>query len=551
MVLDRQVFFNMITIGYSTRQSNPQFMEYLRKSAGHPKVTIIEKINNGEKSLTKVYNEILDESTNDINVLLHDDLYFEKNGWVRKILNHFEDSEYGILGVAGTTFLPKSGQWWEDRNKMIGIVNHEHNGKKWESKYSDNLGKYIRETVIVDGLFIALDKRRIKKTFNEDVKGFHMYDVDFCFRNYLEGVKIGVIFDVRVTHKSIGATNEQWERNKEQFANTYLDSLPQKIKRTKNDRLKILIGCLFFSNFTGSELYVFELAKELHKKGHDVTVLANQIGGELTKIAEKLGIKVKSLRTPPGFKMGDGVWSMQGPNGEQLKSEKDKLYKISEPNYDIILTQHTPISESLCLMYPNTDKISIIHSEVIELEKPYIHESIKKYICVRPEIEQHVQDTYNLTGTTVIYNPIDEERFNNENTKEGNYVLFVGSIDYLRKNTIYDLIGYAKEIGKELWLIGENKSDYLDDVLINSHVKHLGVVKDVERYTKNCYETGGILLGRTTIEGWMCGKPSWIYNVDSNGYILSKERYDVPNDLEKYKRGYVVNQIIDEIVEVI
>jgi len=548
MVLDRQDYFKMITIGYSTRQSNPEFLEYLRKSAGHPKVTIIEKINNGEKSLTEVYNEILNESTNDINVLLHDDLYFEKNGWVRKILNHFEESEYGILGVAGTTYLPKSGQWWEDRTKMIGIVNHEHNGKKWESKYSDNLGKDIRETVIVDGLFIALDKKRIKKSFNEDVKGFHMYDVDFCFRNYLENVKIGVIFDVRVTHKSIGATNEQWEKNKEQFVNTYSDSLPQKIKRTKTDRLKILIGCLFFSNFTGSELYVFELAKELHKKGYDVTVLANQIGGELTKTAEKLGIKVKSFRTPPGFKMGDGMWSMQGPNGEQLKSEKDKLYKISEPNYDIILTQHTPISESLCLMYPNTDKISIIHSEVIELEKPFIHESIKKYICIRPEIKEHIINNFGIDEkmTTVIYNPIDEERFNLNNITSGDYILFVGTIDYLRKNTIYDLADYAKSINKELWLVGENKSNYLDDLLSDKNIKHFKPTFNVEKYTKNCFETGGILLGRTTIEGWACGKPGWIYDVDSDGNILNKTRHDIPNDLIKYSSENITNEIINE-----
>ena len=96
--------------------------------------------------------------------------------------------------------------WWEDRRKMVGIVNREHEGKKWESKYSNSLGKSIQPTIIVDGLFMVIDKRKIRNNFDESVEGFHMYDVDFCFKNYLDGVKIGVIYDVRITHKSIGMT---------------------------------------------------------------------------------------------------------------------------------------------------------------------------------------------------------------------------------------------------------------------------------------------------------------------------------------------------------
>jgi glycosyltransferase involved in cell wall biosynthesis len=542
----------MITIGYSTRKENPQFKEYLKKTAGHPKVQIIEKINNGEKSLTDVYNQILKEAENDIVVFSHDDIYFEKNGWVRRILTHFENSDYGILGVAGSTYIPKSGQWWEDRSKMVGIVNHEHNGKKWESKYSDNLGKDLQSVIIVDGLFFAVNKKKIKETFNESVKGFHLYDVDFCFQNVMKGVKVGVMFDIRITHKSIGMVNEEWEKNRVQFSETYSNVLPQKIKKTKDDKLKILIGCLSFTNLTGSELYVFELSKGLVKSGHDVTVIANQTGDILEKLANKHGIKVLSFKNPPGFKMGDGVWSFQTPQGV-VKAEKDKLYKTSEVNYDIMLVQHTPIVESLCAMYPNTDKISIIHSEVISLENPYIHESIKKYICIRPEIQEHIINNFSIDRekTKVIYNPIDEEKFNLNDINDKNYVLFVGTIDYLRKQTLFDLMEYSKTINKEFWIVGENKTDYLNDLLANNHVKHFKPTNDIESFTKNCSETGGILLGRTTIEGWMCGKPGWIYNVDSNGDIINKKIHNVPNDLDKYISKNVSKEIINEIINII
>jgi len=68
----------MITIGYSTRTSNPEYRDYLQKTCMYKEVQIIEKINNGEKSLSQVYNEIIDESKYDIVVLCHDDLEFKK-----------------------------------------------------------------------------------------------------------------------------------------------------------------------------------------------------------------------------------------------------------------------------------------------------------------------------------------------------------------------------------------------------------------------------------------------------------------------------------------
>ncbi len=105
----------MITVGYSSREHKPEFIEYLKKSSGYKKINVIEKINNGEKSLAQVYNEILKESETDIIVFCHDDIYFDTNSWYSKITKHFEKTDYGIIGMAGTTSMPASGKWWEDR----------------------------------------------------------------------------------------------------------------------------------------------------------------------------------------------------------------------------------------------------------------------------------------------------------------------------------------------------------------------------------------------------------------------------------------------------
>jgi glycosyltransferase involved in cell wall biosynthesis len=545
----------MISVVCSSQYNLEEFKKEITKNSGlHNKIEFLGYKNNGEYSLTEIYNKGLKESKYDIVVFMHHDIYFDSKNWGSKILNHFKrNSDYGILGLAGTTNIPKSGRWWEDFSKMKGIVNHEHEGKKWESKYSANKGNQLDDVVLVDGLFIVVNKKNIQHKFNEEIKGFHFYDVDFSFRNFMSDVKIGVMYDVRVTHKSIGQTNEQWEKNREVFAKKYENVLPVKVKRNLNidSPIKVLLSCLFFKTFTGSEMYVYELARGLKKLNCDVTVLSD-INGPLSNIAKQQGIKVLPFNEAPGYKLGDGKWGFNTPQGFQ-PSQPNNMYKVSEVDFDIIHTQHTPVTNQICQMYPNIDKICTIHSEVIELENPIINETIKKYICIRPEIQEHIINKFGVDKekTEVVYNPIDTERFNTKNTKDNGYVLFVGTLDYLRESTIKDLVEYSKEINKELWLVGENKSNYLEDLLNNSHVKYFGSTNKVESYVKNCSETAGILLGRTTIEGWLCGKSGWIYNVDENGYILNKEKHNVPDDVKKFEGLEVAKKIKEEYIKIL
>jgi GT2 family glycosyltransferase len=121
--------------------------------------------------------------------------------------------------------------WWENPLHMYGQVFHKHNGNRWLSKYSPKKPNFLDNVVIVDGLFFAVDKNKIKVNFDEEVTGFHFYEVDFCFRNYLEGVKVGVTSDIDVTHLSIGQTNEQWENNRKEFSEKFKDVLPVKSKK--------------------------------------------------------------------------------------------------------------------------------------------------------------------------------------------------------------------------------------------------------------------------------------------------------------------------------
>jgi glycosyltransferase involved in cell wall biosynthesis len=542
----------MLTVVYCTRKSNPKHQEHLIKTSGLNKhIEIIEIINNGE-DLTKSYNRGLKQAKNNIVVFCHDDITFETKNWGNKLIKLFESNpEYGIIGVAGTKYLSQSGRWWENPRKMYGRVQHTHEGKTWLSSYSADLGQNLEEVVLVDGLFFSVDKSKIKKTFNEDVKGFHFYDVNFCFENYIENVKVGVTTVIRVNHQSIGMTNEQWEVNRLEFSEKFKDRLPVNIKRIlrKDEKLKVLIGCLSFTNYTGSELYVFELAKALVKQNCDVTICST-IGNPLANMAKRYGIKLAPINEPPGFKLGDGKWELTSPQG-RVVSQPNTLYKLSDVNFDVLHLNHKPITEHILRLYPNTPVICSIHSELINLEEPVKSEQIKKYIAIRPEIKEYISDKFDINEDmiNVVYNPIDATRFKPVNTnqkRDKKRILFVGTIDYLRKQTIEDLIITTKENNQELWIVGKKNDTYLDDLIIGqNHVSYFEPTFTVEKYIQDCDETAGILLGRTTIEGWLCGKSGWIYDIDSYGNIKSKELHNVPNDIDKFKSENVSKEIIE------
>ena len=248
--------YKMITIGFCTREHDENYNSHLFKTFGnYKKIDLIEIVNNGDRSLSECYNEILNKSKNDIVVFLHSDLILQSTNMGHKVCKLFEKfSDYGIIGVAGTTDLV-NGRWWDIRKSMQGKVAHTKDGKTWTNKYStESYVDTLKDVVTVDGVFFMVHKKRIKHPFDIDFKGFHFYDIPFCVSNYLSGVKIGVTTKFDIVHKSIGITNDQWEENKKQFEEKFKDVLPIKMTNNKSmeekmnyDRDSIGVGVVTYN----------------------------------------------------------------------------------------------------------------------------------------------------------------------------------------------------------------------------------------------------------------------------------------------------------------
>lgn len=392
----------MITVVYCTRKSNRKHYDHIRKSSGlTSKIEVIEIVNEGE-SLTKAYNRGLKEATNDIVVFCHDDIVFTKDGWGRKLIKHFNKSDFGILGIAGTTDMDVSGRWWTDASKMVGVVKHSHEGRTWESKYSGNFTDRIIETVTVDGLFFVVHKDRIKETFDEAVEGFHFYEVNFNLRNHLAGVKIGVIFDVKVTHKSIGQTNDEWEKNRIKFSEEFKDKLPRKIdvvpfKNEREIKLRAEPKVKIIVSGNGDTKKMKVIHKNLSDSiytNYDINLVVNE---DDVDAYEKLKLD--------NVIVNEGVYSSIHKNISVLKWDDDFINEDDELVFFLSdkATLETDVLTKFVSIY-NKDKKSFgaVFPRILQEDNTILATGI--IINIIPQEDDKTQINYNLKGVRSYYN---------------------------------------------------------------------------------------------------------------------------------------------------
>ena len=229
---------NKIIVIFSSHHSeedNNKFIEHINKTIGVPRETYCYP-NFNQYSLSQVYNQAINNHAKDdaITVFCHNDILFDTKDWGKKLLLHFNNpnNDYQIIGLAGSVEVPQHGCWYLkpdgsglNMNSMIGVVNHDNGIRKWASQYSGEF-KGVEPVVTVDGVFMAVDTSEIEHNFDTNYGMWHYYDMSFCIPNYLDGCNIGVITDIRITHKSIGATDQEWENNRLKFVNEYVGELP-------------------------------------------------------------------------------------------------------------------------------------------------------------------------------------------------------------------------------------------------------------------------------------------------------------------------------------
>lgn len=222
----------VIVCSKKTSDENKGFVEHIKETCGCD--AHVYMIHNPDGvSLSKIYADMFvnKEIDSDIIVFIHDDIEFLKKGWGAEVLRLFnEHEEYGIIGVAGSAQFDERGAWW-NYDKKYGQVLHRAEGKSWLTAFSPLLTKDLEEVVVIDGLFMAVHKKRVSENFSRNLEGFDMYDIWFCLSNYFaKKCKIGVTTNIRLAHNSVGKLKDTWYKNREIINKEFGNKFPVELK---------------------------------------------------------------------------------------------------------------------------------------------------------------------------------------------------------------------------------------------------------------------------------------------------------------------------------
>lgn len=207
----------MISIIISSYQ--PNFFNALEKNISETcgvEHEIIKIDNHNLMSISEAYNKGASKAQFPHLLFLHEDILFHTEGWGTKFIEYLTQKSAGIIGVAGGGYVPAAPCGWNVHNEQYKHLHLIQNNKKGDAPKLINTfveSEKSIECYAIDGVFMGMTKEKFNKyKFNEEIKGFHGYDLDLSlrvakkYRNY-------VIGNILIEHFSHGSADQAWFEN--------------------------------------------------------------------------------------------------------------------------------------------------------------------------------------------------------------------------------------------------------------------------------------------------------------------------------------------------
>lgn len=226
----------MISIVICSRRSD--FIADLRQNIAETigcdhELVVIENSHN-QYNIFQAYNEGVGRAKGDILCFMHDDIMMRTKGWGNIVVEEFEDDSIGMIGVAGSHFMPKAPMYWCMSPYIAQYNLQTDNG---ETMVNDTPGFFVKDladVAVVDGLFFCIPKRLFATLRFDDVlfQGFHGYDMDMSMQVQALGKRVCVTRGFLVEHFwserqfQNKKTMAQLDESMEVFFDKWKDALP-------------------------------------------------------------------------------------------------------------------------------------------------------------------------------------------------------------------------------------------------------------------------------------------------------------------------------------
>lgn len=209
--------------------------------------------------ITKVYNILANKAKYPNLIFVHEDVEFINFGWDQLLMKLLQNKKNGVIGIAGSTYLPSVPSGWYLLNEKYNKV-YIHQGFKYKNAdiRFDNQGDDLTPVYLLDGVFLAMRKEIwVEFPFNEKLEGFHAYDVDICQRVCSKYQNI-FTKQIEILHKSEGKVDKTYFDTILKYKNAYSNySYPKRDFKIEVELLKqfyLNIRCFYDKNESISKI---------------------------------------------------------------------------------------------------------------------------------------------------------------------------------------------------------------------------------------------------------------------------------------------------------
>lgn len=261
--------------------------------------------------------------------------------------------------------------------------------------------------------------------------------------------------------------------------------------------LKILLGNNTLSLLAGSETWVYTLAVQLKKMGHNVSCFA----GELGIISEELEKQ--------------GIHCYSDLSTSNIKQFSPYLEEKIDHDYDVIISNHFHIVEYLRSQFPTKPIISTIHGilhgdgKEWAPEHPALNSGVAQFISVSEEVQEKLRNDYGL-DSIIIRNFFDIEKLGKIKPLSDTPKMFLVNTNYQGKDdeAIVLVKEVAKYFGAKVSAVGMNFIQQFD---LTKAIEDADVVFG---------------MGRSVLEGVAAGRLGIVHGRWGTGGPINKENIE-------------------------
>jgi hypothetical protein len=216
--------------------------ENIRRTIGVPYEIISIDNSNNQFGICSAYNNAGRQAKYPILCFMHEDIFFETDGWGKIACFHLSDPKTGLIGVAGGDIKSLVPSSWSIPmySREINIIQHYSSDEKKPNKIVETNSvspSSLKNVTVLDGVWMCTRKDIFDQyKFDESTfSGFHGYDLDYSLQIGLK-YEVKVLFEITIHHYSEGKPDLKWMESAIALSKKWKSILPKSVHAlTTND----------------------------------------------------------------------------------------------------------------------------------------------------------------------------------------------------------------------------------------------------------------------------------------------------------------------------